>query len=42
MKERKSQKSIFFGVKARITCCIKSFSIFGSILEVKYYTPEQP
>ena len=29
-------------VKAQITCCMKSFSIFGSILEVKFYTPEQP
>lgn len=31
-----------FSVKAQITCCMKSFSIFGSILEVKFYTPEQP
>lgn len=41
MKERKSQKPIFL-VKARLTCYIKSFSIFDSVLEVKFYTPEQP
>lgn len=41
-KRRKSQKPIFL-VKARITCCIKSFSIFGSgTVEVKFYPSEQP